>query len=685
MKKLKVDLENCYGIKKLSHTFDFSNCKTFAIYAPNGAMKSSLAQTFKDIADGVASKDRIFPERKCVRTVTDEKGVALGKENVFVVVPYDENFNPNEKSATLLVDSQLRAEFEKAQREVESAKVALLQGLKEQSGTKKDIEQEVSSAFASGEDLYTALNRVRDEVTKQQEAPFATIEYDKIFDDKVADLLSSGDVQSAIADYVRKYNELLDASTYFKRGKFNYFNAATIAKSLADNGFFDAKHSVSLNADQKLQITTQKELEDLIEKEKAAITSDKELRKRYDGIAKKLEKNANCRAFQAYLSDHDELLPELANIERFNQRLWKSYFKARFPAYEEYITKYESAEKTTAAIREKARAQATQWEKVIEIFNTRFFVPFVLRADNKIDVMLKKDTGLKLGFEFKDGAEAADVKRDTLMQVLSTGEAKALYILNLLFEIEVRRLSGVETLFVIDDIADSFDYKNKYAIIQYLMEISEESNFKEMLLTHNFDFFRTVESRFVSYDCCLMASKNDAGVVLGKACGIRNIFVRDWKGHFFDDLKKRIASIPFIRNLIEYTKDKTDPDYIRLTSLLHWKSDSAGIKQKDLDAIYGSIFGGNAQWANQDESVVESIHRAANDCLNAAEGINFVEGGSKRRRRGMSGRLKMAAHIGASLRSGKMGASVPILSQLRREAQECDPTWSFGKRFVGRC
>ncbi len=61
MNKLNVDLENCYGIKKLAKQFDFSKQKAYAIYAPNGAMKSSLAKTFKDIAEGEASSDRIFP------------------------------------------------------------------------------------------------------------------------------------------------------------------------------------------------------------------------------------------------------------------------------------------------------------------------------------------------------------------------------------------------------------------------------------------------------------------------------------------------------------------------------------------------------------------------------------------------------------------------------------------------
>jgi len=49
MNKVSVDLQNCYGIRKLQHEFDFSQRRAYAIYAANGAMKSSFAQTFKDI------------------------------------------------------------------------------------------------------------------------------------------------------------------------------------------------------------------------------------------------------------------------------------------------------------------------------------------------------------------------------------------------------------------------------------------------------------------------------------------------------------------------------------------------------------------------------------------------------------------------------------------------------------
>jgi len=62
MKQLRIELQHCYGIKALNEQFDFASGSACAVYAPNGAMKSSLAKTFQDIADGKASGDRVFPD-----------------------------------------------------------------------------------------------------------------------------------------------------------------------------------------------------------------------------------------------------------------------------------------------------------------------------------------------------------------------------------------------------------------------------------------------------------------------------------------------------------------------------------------------------------------------------------------------------------------------------------------------
>ena len=628
MRQLNVDIENCYGIKKLTALFDFTKYKACAIYAPNGAMKSSLARTFQDIADGTKSRDIIFPDRANKRVITDENGVDLPSESILVVRPYDEELGHSKKTSTLLVNATLRKEYEQLHFEIDASKEIFLKALKEQSGSKKDLEKEISSTFTKNDDqLFRALVRIKNELSEQKDAPFADVRYDAIFDENLLGFLEKKDVKTAIENYIKKYNELLAASTYFKKGTFNYYNAATIAKNLADNGFFSAKHTISLNADTKLEITSQKELEALIAKEKEGISNDQDLRKKFSEIDKLIHKNANLRDFEDYLANHEELLPKLANIEIFKEEIWKSYLKSRFDSYKDLLEKYQAAEDRKKQIEEQAAKERTQWEDVIDIFNSRFFVPFKLEAKNRISVILGQEPLLSLGFIFEDGADSAMVAKSDLMEVLSTGEKKALYVLNIIFEIEARKNAAQTTILIIDDIADSFDYKNKYAIIQYLKDIADEpqfkSHFNQIILTHNFDFFRTINSRFVKYINCFMASRNSTGVILNKAAGIQNVFVKDWKLNFFKDAKKKIASIPFIRNLIEFTNGDNDPEYKKLTSLLHWKTGSDVITNNDLDEIYNKLFSTTGSSTDSKMSVIDIIHQEAHSCLSATDGINF--------------------------------------------------------------
>lgn len=623
MKTLTLELEHCYGIRRLQTTLDFSKAKAIAVYAPNGSMKTSLARTFEDIAAGTDSKDRIFPTRATKRVVK-LGGADLPKESVLVVRPYDEVFGHNAQTSTLLVNADLRKEYESLHAEIDAAKAAFLKGLKEQSGSKRALDKEISSTFTASEDqFYIALGRIKDELEKQTDTAFASVPYDLVMDEKVLGFLGTKDFRVAIDGYIKKYNELLGKSTYFKKGTFNYYNASTIAKQLADNGFFKASHTVNLNADSSLEIKSEKELEALISKEKEAISGDPELRKKFADIEKQIQKNVALRDFEEYLQNHEELLAEFANVAAFKEKLWKSYIRAKYELYTALIEKYQAAEARRKEIQEQAAKERTQWEDVIDIFNARFFVPFTLRPDNKVDVILGQQPLLTLGFVFNDGQEHATVGRDALLQTLSTGEKKAFYILNILFEIEVRRKTKQETLIVVDDVADSFDYKNKYAIIQYLTDIGEDPQFRQLILTHNFDFYRTLESRFVSYEDCFMASKTSAGVELVKARGIKNVFVHDWKPNFFKDPQKKVASIPFMRNLIEYTKGDTAPEFLALTALLHQKSNSDKTTVADLDKIYNALFGTTDASPDHGKPVVDLIQEEAAKCLKAADGINF--------------------------------------------------------------
>ncbi len=624
MKKINLELENCYGIKKLKIELDFSKYQAISIYAANGVMKSSLAQTFLDLSNNNPSQDRIFPKRKTVRNITCTVSENLDGKSIFVVTPYNEKLSHSEKTSTLLVNNTLRKEYEQLHLDVDKTKDIFLKAVKEQAKSKRNFETEISLAFTPKDnELHKALSRIKTELLNQKTTPFVDIPYDIIFDEKVVSFLSTKDFKTAIKDYVEKYNTLLEGSTYFKKGIFDYYNAGTIAKSLADNGFFSAKHTISLNALAKKEITTQEELELLVDSEKSSILSDDVLKKKFAEIEKQITKNISVRDFSDYLSSHPTILPHLENLQAFKEEIIKSYIVANITLFKDFIETYEAMEKRKTEIEEQAKLERTQWESVIDIFNNRFHVPFKLQAQNRVAVILGAEPLLNLGFIYCDGDEVAQIGKDELLRSLSTGERKALYVLNIIFEVEARKKSGQKTLFIIDDIADSFDYKNKYAIIEYLKEIYESDQFFQLILTHNFDFFRTISSRFVPYSNCFMSFKTNTGLKLEPARGIKNIFVNDWKPNFFKDTKKRIASIPFIRNLIEYTKGSDDPNYLKLTSLLHLKIDSDAITQADLAAIYNSLFGESVQINDPDKKVFDILNEEVQSCLTAHEGLNF--------------------------------------------------------------
>ncbi len=314
--------------------------------------------------------------------------------------------------------------------------------MKKQSGSKKQLDKEIARAFTKSDDdesFYQALERVSVEVKDQPDAPFAHVRYDAIFDDRILEALKTPALAAAIHDYILRYNELLDASTYFKKGVFEYYNAGQVARNLASNGFFDANHSLTLHATTRTEITTQRELENLISQELDHITNDPQLKTSFGQIKTQLEKHAKLRAFQQYLCNDEQLLPHLENVDLLKEKIWKSYFKANQSLYDELLSQYRKVKSRLKEIEQAARSESTFWEAAIDLFNERFIVPFKLEAKNKAAVVFGHDSVLDLGYTFSDGAESVSVEREELMKSLSQGERKALYILNIIFEIEVRR------------------------------------------------------------------------------------------------------------------------------------------------------------------------------------------------------------------------------------------------------
>jgi ABC-type lipoprotein export system ATPase subunit len=614
MKSVEIYFENCYGIGNLEYTFNFNSKNVYAIYAPNGVMKTSFAKTFKDASLEKESKDLIFEDRKTIRKINNENNNQLASENIFVIEPYLETFK-SEKTSTLLVNQKLKGEYEKIHFEIDEKKENLLELLKNRSGIKNGLENEISDFFTRLSNYFeAAIKSVESDINNSKEPEYDDIIYQKIFNEKSIKILQDEDFRKKLEKYIEIYEKLISKSMYFRKGVFNQYNASAIAKSLEDNGFFKASHSVALQ-DRKGEKTPIENIEDLekaIEDEKNSILENSELIKTFGEIDKKLNANKELRDFREYLLENLKILPELINITLLKRKLWISYFKAEKFAYNALLNAYKSAEKEIEKILKQAQEEKTEWEKVLDIFNKRFSVPFKLSIGNQVQVMLGNDIP-KVSFDFYDTIDTKKVEENNLLAVLSTGEKRALYLLNIIFEVEARKSEGIETLFIIDDIADSFDYKNKYAIIEYLKEISGSNIFRQIILTHNYDFFRTVSGRLdMARDNKLTAERIRNEVILYETKYQNNPF-EHWKENLNDDAML-VALIPFVRNIAEYTGNKQI--FSALTSCLHYKNDTANLKIEDLEKHFKSILSDIKDIPNKQRKVLDVIYNAA-DIINS--------------------------------------------------------------------
>ena len=144
MKKLHVELEYCYGIKKLKTSFDFErHGDVFAIYAPNGVMKTSLANTFKDLSQEKPSTDRISEKNETIRLIYDENGDELAPGSIFVIEPYNEGYR-SERISTLLVNDKLRRRYDEIHEEIDEKAETLVGELRPFTGLKVGIREEAT-------------------------------------------------------------------------------------------------------------------------------------------------------------------------------------------------------------------------------------------------------------------------------------------------------------------------------------------------------------------------------------------------------------------------------------------------------------------------------------------------------------------------------------------------------------
>ena len=613
MQKLKIKIENCYGIKKLEHEFDFSNFKTAVIYAPNGVMKTSFAKTCNDISVGNTPCDQVDDTLSpTFDLLVDSTGSQIDPKEICVIEPYNEKaFGSEDKILTLLADEDTRNEYLAIYDEIESLKKSTVSGLKKISGS-SNYEKEIIESFSNlgKENIFEIFEAILDDI-KSSKDTFKIRKYNDVFDKdgKVKKFLEEN--FDLLKQYIDKYNDLLSKSVFFSTDSDNVFGtteAKNLDKSLEGNEYFLAGHKLLLKSHG--DVSEEKELSEIINKEVAQIFNDDTLKQIFGKIDKALDANIALKAFKKVIEKDPSLLVRLEDYESCRRDVWLSYLKQIETGIESLVDLYNEKKGELEKIIQKAKDGKSAWEDAIEEFENRFVnMPFSITVRNKADAVLNAQTPA-IDFEFK----GKSVERKKLIEdILSQGEKRAFYILNIIFEIKSRQLQNQKTLFIIDDIADSFDYKNKYAIVEYLNDLTKDQNFHSIILTHNFDFFRTLQSRILTETFkrthSFIAEKltNEIKLIEAGSRNVTNPFT-NWKANVNNNEKYLIACIPFVRNLIDFKEGKNN-DYLLLTHTLHHKEEdtvksikaTSDITIEDLESPFSNVLS-NIAFVHADKS-----------------------------------------------------------------------------------
>lgn len=98
-----------------------------------------------------------------------------------------------------------------------------------------------------------------------------------------------------------------------------------------------------------------------------------------------------------------------------------------------------------------------------------------------------------------------------------------------------------------------------------------------------------------------------------------------WKKHLEEEMSMLIASIPFIRNLAEFSGDEAS--FQKLTSLLHYKENSLGIKINELQSLLISILKDKPSLSlpSPSKNVFDVIFETAEKILNDSSEIIDLE------------------------------------------------------------
>lgn len=592
--------KNVYGINDLKGMDSING--SALIYAPNGGTKTSLALGFKSISNGIKPNDRIFGnECEYIFNLDDTLYSDIEPKNIdnIVVYNFEEYYkesleNSGNKLNLLTISTALQKKYGQIYQncmdktDILSKKIALVIGNKKKENDNISMSLDFFKTnfnLYSWKDIVIFLSNIDWGNKIEIENNISNI-----LNDNTIPIISSND----FIDRVEKLNNTLNSkveSVLFK-GAFGSIEAGKLIKELKTNGFFEAGHAIKLFGKDEL-ITSYEALQEVYQEQLNVIYADDETKKDVEDLLSKINKNKETREIRNLISN-PEILTQMNDFHSFSLKILSGSLQNLETEIKETAKIINDSEDEINKLMKESESEQTRWEEICTIFNNRFIVPFEISVKNRFNSIIGRNYPA-FEIKYKKNDKEKLISEELLKNTLSTGEVRALTILHFLFDLNVSINKNNETFVILDDIVDSFDYKNKYAMIEYISELSKEINIICWVLTHNFDFFSSCKYRTKGFNKYYIKQNKDSEnfqkfneSIIGGGMELFN----NWKDMLKNnsDEKKFLALIPVCRNLVELKYGLDDSRYETLCNVLHYRLNTKNILVSDFDSIFVDTF-----------------------------------------------------------------------------------------------
>lgn len=594
---IKVNrLENVYGITKV---YGANNLKrNSVIYAPNGTAKSSIADALQLIGDeknDISSTKDVYGLLPNPTFDIDVDGNSCTETNrvPFKVVKYS---GVNEFAlvsegnyANLVASPNVSNQIATAIRQISSA-INNIQTLidgqfptKNGSSEYREALSIIANTSVNDPDLYLKLVQNVNLAT----SPLTITVTEKMFVELVSNKVKEICLLDSVVNNATQYFQITNNITINENRPSYFDNNFTLDKlqDLHKNAKKNKYYNDS-TPERKLYIdgTVYDEvgIETLINSEISRVYGSTQAKNTFDEIAKAFK---NKSRVVTILKENPILISKLNNYSAMIKELFITIINPVISNIQILLDNISIHQTAIQTLKDNYNADDNHLTKIWNDFNSRFkFKKFDLRIDNEFNAVIGKE--FPVFVKYIPGTNIRVTNPKELR--FSTGEIKTFNLINFIISVEALRECHTSITIILDDAVDSFDYKNKYGIIDYLVDIKDDPNIQLIILTHNFDFYRSA----------IMALGNDVGQYFAYRNSNNEINFYDTSGNRYllsvanfnawknsPSISQYFALIPFSRNVLQLSTRSSNPIVQSINEYIHYENTLETKHISNLDSI----------------------------------------------------------------------------------------------------